>query len=647
MVQPGDTVFFGGTFYAESEKNRLWIRGSGARNNYIYLKSCTMSNGAEVNDPWFMDWRSSISGWAQGHWHQDGNSNRWYFNYVPGVAYCDPRRMFFTKSNRTELKEGQRRCQRDQVTSEYEWYVDTTSNRIYVYATSNPVEYFSTMMSNSYLDNPHGIRAENQSWIDISGFTAYGSGGSYTMRFTNVDHLRIHNIKWYESNSIAVIQGATAPTHSTGWTADDTAEYVEIYDNIFDSRFTLDNTDPDCMSGSPGGGVSFFDSVRHSKIYRNTFRNFVKTIGLYGAKESNKWLFGVEDNEVFENDISCPDLEYGYTLLMGGNNALYADGFLENNHIYRNYFHDFTNAVSLAGDNVRFYSNIIENVFESSRARKAHTGAGLHLGLGNGGRIYNNTIFYTDEACFRVNDPSRAGAASPRDQEIINNIFCGCTTDSSPDIYKLFPDIQGHYSVIVYDDHDGDDPTKLLFLNNLIYSHGRGEHSPEISYRGNDYTVSAWNGSGTAFDIIMDNLQSDPFFVNATYGNLRLQVYSPAINSGAEVGLTRDFDGTSIPQGIAPDIGAYEFVETKLIRELIRDVINLNLQQGLRISLTANLDTALRKLDDNNKSNDGAAINSLQAFINKVEAQSGKHIPAAEAGAVITAAQDIIMVLGG
>jgi len=42
--------------------------------------------------------------------------------------------------------------------------------------------------------------------------------------------------------------------------------------------------------------------------------------------------------------------------------------------------------------------------------------------------------------------------------------------------------------------------------------------------------------------------------------DFHVQQCSPAIDAGADVGLTRDFDGTPIPTGSAPDIGAYEFV---------------------------------------------------------------------------------------
>jgi hypothetical protein len=50
---------------------------------------------------------------------------------------------------------------------------------------------------------------------------------------------------------------------------------------------------------------------------------------------------------------------------------------------------------------------------------------------------------------------------------------------------------------------------------------------------------------------------ADPLFVSAT--DYHLQSGSPAINAGVDVGLTEDYRGMVVPQGSAPDIGAYEF----------------------------------------------------------------------------------------
>ncbi len=79
-----------------------------------------------------------------------------------------------------------------------------------------------------------------------------------------------------------------------------------------------------------------------------------------------------------------------------------------------------------------------------------------------------------------------------------------------------------------------------------------------------------------------------------------------------------------------------------MIQELIATVINLNLQRGISNAIDAKLDTALSILDDMNTNNDVAAINSLNAFINAVEAQRGKEISNEEADNLVAAAQAII-----
>lgn len=50
---------------------------------------------------------------------------------------------------------------------------------------------------------------------------------------------------------------------------------------------------------------------------------------------------------------------------------------------------------------------------------------------------------------------------------------------------------------------------------------------------------------------------TDPLFMSTT--DFSLQSTSPAIDAGADVGLTTDFSGTWIPRGAGYDIGAYEY----------------------------------------------------------------------------------------
>jgi len=66
--------------------------------------------------------------------------------------------------------------------------------------------------------------------------------------------------------------------------------------------------------------------------------------------------------------------------------------------------------------------------------------------------------------------------------------------------------------------------------------------------------------------------------------------------------------------------------------------------KGVANSLMAKLDAAQAALD---RGQAGAAINLLNAFVNEVNAQAGKHIAADHAGMLMNHAQQVITALGG
>jgi PKD repeat protein len=84
---------------------------------------------------------------------------------------------------------------------------------------------------------------------------------------------------------------------------------------------------------------------------------------------------------------------------------------------------------------------------------------------------------------------------------------------------------------------------------------------------------------------------------------------------------------------------------TQATQDLIDIVETFNLQQGIENSLDVKLDAAIGALDDINQNNDSAAINTLTAFINAVEAQRGNNITIEQADILIAAAQQIITYL--
>ena len=99
------------------------------------------------------------------------------------------------------------------------------------------------------------------------------------------------------------------------------------------------------------------------------------------------------------------------------------------------------------------------------------------------------------------------------------------------------------------------------------------------------------------------------------------------------------------------ELSAYDFQLELLtvadeVEDLVEDVAALNLQGGIDNSLDTKLDAVLNALDDVNANNDVAACNSIQAFINAVQAQADNKIPQADADYLIAEANEILSILG-
>lgn len=82
------------------------------------------------------------------------------------------------------------------------------------------------------------------------------------------------------------------------------------------------------------------------------------------------------------------------------------------------------------------------------------------------------------------------------------------------------------------------------------------------------------------------------------------------------------------------------------IEALALTVVDMNLHNGIENSLDGKLDAALAALEDTNMNNDGAACNSLLAFVNAVEAQRGNKITSVQADQLAAAAHEISSILG-
>lgn len=95
---------------------------------------------------------------------------------------------------------------------------------------------------------------------------------------------------------------------------------------------------------------------------------------------------------------------------------------------------------------------------------------------------------------------------------------------------------------------------QLIFDNNIYY--------PQIengfAWPSGSGNFTAWQNWNSAAKTDQNSKVIDPKFRDPLNLDFHLNQGSPAINSGKDVGLTEDFDGKSVPQGLTPSIGIFE-----------------------------------------------------------------------------------------
>lgn len=81
--------------------------------------------------------------------------------------------------------------------------------------------------------------------------------------------------------------------------------------------------------------------------------------------------------------------------------------------------------------------------------------------------------------------------------------------------------------------------------------------------------------------------------------------------------------------------------EAEALAELVELIISYNLPKGVTNSLVAPLNTAIKRLSDENPNNDTAACNTIDAFISRVNAQAGTKLSLTQANQMSSQAEAI------
>lgn len=92
-------------------------------------------------------------------------------------------------------------------------------------------------------------------------------------------------------------------------------------------------------------------------------------------------------------------------------------------------------------------------------------------------------------------------------------------------------------------------------------------------------------------------------------------------------------------------VSAIKPLPVSAIGVLMEELSNLDISAGIKNSLHAKLAVARKKLLDSNESNDDAATNLLEAFLNAVDAQEGVHISSQDAAYLRDSVSAILLTL--
>jgi len=234
-------------------------------------------------------------------------------------------------------------------------------------------------------------------------------------------------------------------------------------------------------------------------------------------------------------------------------------GLMEGNYIYN------------CGSGITMYAfinqDMTNNIVRYNFVRDTHTygGAnsrGIETGCSNdslsdksGNKFYYNIVMDCEVGYrFQWED----------EQEVYNNIAYNCDVGLASDRSYLsygpkvkarnniFCNSRTHHIYFLTNATDA----YANFDFNLYYPDGPDKFKLWVASTTNFAGWQSYSRQGYIFDL--NSKLADPLFQSPANENFQLQSSSPAIDAGASVGLSQDRQGTTIPQGFAPDIGAYE-----------------------------------------------------------------------------------------
>ncbi|HEY4509808.1 MAG TPA: right-handed parallel beta-helix repeat-containing protein, partial [Candidatus Paceibacterota bacterium] len=479
----------------ETWREKLTVPSSGSSGTPITFGAYGSGNAPIITGA------DSMSGFS------DGGSNIWDKTGVttqPNVVIvngADPQAMAASRAAVTSV-------------GSWFWGSDTLS----VYATSDPSGNVEAGQRASAIDT------NGKNYLTFIGLTLKRSnalhtvGGGGLWAHNQPSTIIVDSCTITQNAGVGILIGGTSGAFTT---QNSTLTYNgenAIYTNNIDNenQYILNNTIANNGWGAgaaSGFGSGFQGRIKTGEIANNTIYSNGSAgpsgtqHGVYPGNQANSTLT-IHDNEIYGQTNGA-----GITVKQSAT-------------IYNNNIHDNSTGISASDNSTNdvtyvIHHNLIAN--NSSTGLKEESAGAGSVTL----RAYNNTIYNNGDT----------GNGSVK---ISDNL-------SELDFRNNIVSISAGLRIVWLNALQ----TGTVNINNNLY-YQPSDSTPFRSVS-TELDFAGWKALG--YD--SSGLNTDPVFVNPGT-NFRLDSSSPAINTGTDVGLSSDYIGTSIPQGSAPDIGAYE-----------------------------------------------------------------------------------------
>lgn len=351
----------------------------------------------------------------------------------------------------------------------------------------------------------------------VSGGTWNMTGGTLTVsQFTGLNGtqmLYMHPGGGYSTN--LVVSGVTMSFANTN-----NKDIYALYGQGLASYLIHDNVIN--ITGGTAPTAMLFNNYIATQGVATSFCHIYNNTGTISSTAGSQIFVGDDSNVAIPNPNSISDIQVYNNNFTGANHGI-AFGWVTGWKAWNNTISNAT--IGLLG---KYTTNGIAsyNVINGGPL----SGGALRAKGGSGDKYLNNTIIVNqDGSNCEQSDNTSSGI-------IFKNNICSASSNTI-----------GKFAIV-------ETGSAATFDNNDYYT-GNPLPVSAWSYGVDTYaTMVNWQSAGHDINSIINN----PLFVSSS--NFSLQASSPAINAGADVGLTSDYIGTAVPQGSAPDIGAYEYL---------------------------------------------------------------------------------------